>query len=118
MSHSTRVHRGALARILSKAALVGCLVVTASLARVPDAAATPVISIVPSSQNIIVGNLFSLDFLLGAALGAQDDVIDLYAYQLGVSYDSTRLTAVGVTEGSFLGTAGTTVFFPGDFSTP
>jgi hypothetical protein len=40
---------------------------------------------------------------------AIDDIADLYAYQLSINYDARYLRALNVTEGAFLGTAGSTV---------
>ena len=38
---------------------------------------------------------------------------DLYGYQLDLGFDPTIVTALGVTEGPFLGTGGSTLFIPG-----
>lgn len=40
---------------------------------------------------------------------AIDDIADLYAYQFSINYDARYLRALNVTEGTFLGTAGSTV---------
>jgi len=40
---------------------------------------------------------------------AIDDIADLYAYQFSINYDARYLRALNVTEGAFLGTAGSTV---------
>lgn len=41
------------------------------------------------------------------------DVSDLYTYQFSINYDARYLRAVGVTEGGFLGTGGSTFGDPG-----
>jgi hypothetical protein len=40
---------------------------------------------------------------------AIDDIADLYSYQFSINYDARYLRALNVTEGAFLGTAGSTV---------
>ena len=40
---------------------------------------------------------------------AINDIADLYAYQFSINYDARYLRALNVTEGAFLGTAGSTV---------
>jgi hypothetical protein len=40
---------------------------------------------------------------------AIDDIADLYSYQFSINYDARYLRALNVTEGPFLGTAGSTV---------
>lgn len=40
---------------------------------------------------------------------AIDDITDLYSYQFSINYDARYLRALNVTEGAFLGTAGSTV---------
>jgi hypothetical protein len=68
----------------------------------------------PQPGAINVGDIFSIDFLIGATdPGASDDVTDLYAYQFGVAYDPSILTANSVSEGVFLSSAGPTFFLPG-----
>lgn len=49
----------------------------------------------------------------GAALQlaiTASDVADLYAYQFDIQFDATRFSAVNLTQGGLLGTAGTTFF--------
>jgi len=42
------------------------------------------------------------------------DIVDLYAYQFTLNYNASLLQATGVTEGSFLGTVGSTSWYAGD----
>jgi|SRR5271166_5540059 len=65
-----------------------------------------VISVQPSALSVPVGQIFSLDIEVSG-------VSDLYAFQLDVDYTPSVLSAVGVTEGTFLPTAGATFFVPG-----
>jgi Cohesin domain len=65
-----------------------------------------VISVQPSGLSVPVGEIFSLDIEVSG-------VNDLYAFQLDVDYTPSVLSAVGVTEGTFLLTAGATFFVPG-----
>jgi hypothetical protein len=61
------------------------------LAGTGAARAEPILSIVPSSSNVIVGSLFSLDFVVGGTdPGTADDVEDLFAYQFGVARSIPR----------------------------
>jgi hypothetical protein len=65
-----------------------------------------VMSIQPSTFDTTVGQTFSLDVFISGA-------VDLYGYQFDIGFDPTILSAVSVTEGPFLASAGTTSFFPG-----
>jgi hypothetical protein len=53
-----------------------------------------------------VGDMITIDLNVTGAS-------DLYAFQLDLGFDPTILAAVSVTEGSFLPTGGSTIFFPG-----
>ncbi len=64
------------------------------------------VSIDPSSTTVGVGNTFSLNVDIA-------DVTDLYAFQFDVGFDPTLLAATSESEGPFLSSAGTTIFFPG-----
>src|SRR5262245_2161588 len=76
--------------------------------------ADPIISVLPSSSNIIAGSVFSLDFVVGATdPGPADDVDDLFAYQFGIRFNPFLFSANSVSEGSLLSSAGSTLFVPG-----
>jgi hypothetical protein len=68
--------------------------------------ALPIISLEPAAASVTEGSTFSLSIEIGAAL-------DLFAFQFDLTFDPTRLLAIGITEGPFLGSAGTTLFVPG-----
>ena len=92
-------------RIKSVAVSV-CLAALLLVSAAP-ASAAPILSVVPSSSNVTVGGVFTVDFLISG-------VTDLYAFQFGIAFDPTLLTAFPtITEGAFLSTAGTTAFIPG-----
>lgn len=61
-----------------------------------------------SPATVAQGSTFSVDVNISGA-------VDLYAFQLDLSFDPTLLEATSVSEGSFLngGVAGTTFFIPG-----
>ena len=64
------------------------------------------ISIQPTNLLINAGQSFSL------AVNATN-VTDLFAYQLDVAFDPTKIAATSITEGAFLPSGGTTFFIPG-----
>lgn len=64
------------------------------------------ISIQPTNLLINAGQSFSL------AVNASN-VTDLFAYQLDVAFDPTKIAATSITEGAFLPSGGTTFFIPG-----
>ncbi len=64
------------------------------------------ISVQPSTLNVTDGQTFSLDIDIV-------NITDLYAFQFDIGFDPTILAAVSVTEGSFLPSGGSTIFFPG-----
>jgi Cohesin domain len=65
-----------------------------------------VISVQPSALSVAVGQTFSLDIQISS-------VSDLYAFQFDLDFAPSVLAATGVTEGTFLLTAGGTFFVPG-----
>lgn len=70
----------------------------------PSTAAATTITV--DSTVVNVGAGFQLD--VGIA-----DVTDLFAYQVSVAFDPTRVQLSSITEGTFLSSAGSTLFFPG-----
>jgi hypothetical protein len=64
------------------------------------------VSVVGPPVNPSVGDTFAVSVTV---LG----VVDLYAYQLDLTFDPTLLSALSVSEGPFLPTGGTTFFIPG-----
>ena len=65
-----------------------------------------VLSVQPVSASVSTGQTFSV------TIGVTS-VSDLYAYQLDVDFNPAILSAVSVSEGSFLSSAGSTIFLPG-----
>lgn len=72
-----------------------------------NAEASVVLSMEPSNKIVNVGDNFSLDIAIS-------DVTDLFSYQFDIVFNSTILSAQAVNESSFLSTAGSTFFIPGD----
>lgn len=70
-----------------------------------QAMADPMIS-VPLSATATQGSSFTVSV-------SMFDAVDLYGYQFSLSFNPAVLQATSVTEGSFLGTAGSTFFGPG-----
>ena len=60
----------------------------------------------PPSSTTNVGSTISINIML-------TDVVDLYAFQFDLSFDPNVLSAVSVSEGAFLSSAGVTAFVPG-----
>jgi hypothetical protein len=84
------------------------------------AAAVPVISIEPSLQTVLQGTEFTVAVDIGTSDASSiDDVTDLFAFQLTVTYDPSILGVVSVDEGTFLSAVppGTGNFIPGDTTT-
>ncbi len=81
-------------------------VAAAALCSARPASAAPVVSLVPGSSTVIVGDVFTLDVAI-------DDVIDLYAYQFDINFDPLVLQADGIIEGAFLSIGGGTFYIPG-----
>ncbi|WP_445231823.1 cohesin domain-containing protein [Duganella rhizosphaerae] len=71
-----------------------------------QAAAGPILSILPSSPMVLPGQTFS-------ATVAIENASDLFAYQFDLAFNPGLLRITNVTEGSFLPSVGPTVFFPG-----
>ena len=70
-----------------------------------EASALPIVSI-DAPGAVIVGELFTVDVDI-------TDAVDLYAFQLKVTFDPLRLSAVDVQEGALLSSVDSTIFFPG-----
>jgi hypothetical protein len=64
--------------------------------------ADPVLSVVPASSTVNVGSSISYDINIS-------NVTDLYAYQFDLNFNPAIVSAVSITEGSFL----TSFFIPG-----
>ncbi|HLK69399.1 MAG TPA: cohesin domain-containing protein [Bryobacteraceae bacterium] len=64
------------------------------------------IDISPQSSSVSPGAVFTLDVNV-------DSVSDLYAYQFDLKFDANILQALSETEGDFLASAGSTLFFSG-----
>lgn len=71
-----------------------------------SAFAIPVLSISPTSMDVLPGDAFSLNVEIS-------DVIDLYAFQFDLTFDPALLAATAVAEGPFLLNGGSTFFIPG-----
>ena len=80
-----------------------CLLVGAV---VPQAAAIPIVSVQPSTQEVVVGQNFFVDISIS-------DVTDLFTWGMAVAFDPAVIEAIGDAEGPFLQTGGTTFFIPG-----
>lgn len=82
-------------------------VVLASIFSLPALAdGIPTLSIAPSSSTVSAGNNISLDVVISS-------VTDLFAFQFDLSVDPGTVSAVSITEGSFLPGGGATFFLPG-----
>lgn len=69
--------------------------------------ADAIVSIAPATSTVGVGGTVTLDVNIEGA-------VDLYAYQFDLSFDPTIVSAVSLTEGTFLTSGGgTTLFFAG-----
>jgi hypothetical protein len=78
-----------------------CTIFTSALAN----GVTPV-SIQPPLSSVGLGTIF--DVFVDIA-----DVLDLYAFQFDIGFDPAILSALNITEGSFLQSGGATIFVPG-----
>jgi hypothetical protein len=75
--------------------------------------ASPIVSISGPSA-VLIGDVFTLNVDIGTSdASSVDDVSDLFAYQLGVTFDPARFAVNSVAEGSFLASGGATFFLPG-----
>src|ERR1022692_4762920 len=81
------------------------VVLAAALLFVPLLTAQAVIS--PGSTDVSVNQVFTLPVDIAG-------VSDLYAFQFDLAFDPTILQLLSVSEGSFLPSAGSTFFIPGD----
>jgi hypothetical protein len=75
------------------------------LAGSPVAMAT-MVSIEPASKVSSVNDTFSLDIMI-------TDVTYLYGFQFDIDFSPSILSAMSITEGSFLPSGGSTLFIPG-----
>lgn len=82
-------------------------VVLASIFSLPALAdGVPALSISPASATVGAGNNVTLDVDIS-------NITDLYAFQFDVTFDPGTVSAVSITEGSFLPGGGPTFFLPG-----
>ena|SRR5579872_428830 len=71
-----------------------------------NAVADPILSIQPPSTSVIAGSTFAVDVNIS-------NVSDLFAFQFDINFTPGILSAISITEGSFLPSGGTTFFLPG-----
>jgi len=91
----------------SRRNLLALVILSAVLALSPPLVlADAIVSVLPSDPAPGVGSFFDISVNI-------DSVTDLYAYQFDISFDPAILSAISVTEGSFLPGEGTTFFIPG-----
>ncbi len=76
------------------------------LAGTSVAFADPIVSAVPETQNIAVGNTFTVDIDV-------NNVADLYDYQFSLVFDPAYLQADSITEGALFANTGDSFFSPG-----
>ena len=86
--------------------LIGLALVSVLASAPSRALADPIVSIQPSASTHSVGTFF--DVFIDIA-----SVTDLFAHQFDITFDPAILSAIGITEGPFLGTGGSTFFIPG-----
>ncbi|HEX5479323.1 MAG TPA: cohesin domain-containing protein, partial [Dehalococcoidia bacterium] len=90
-----------------------CPTATPTFTPGPTFTPTPVLPtglrVLPVTQDVFQTGTFSFDVVV-------DSVADLGAYEIGIDYDPSLVSFVGVTNGSFLGSSGRTVQCP-SFST-
>jgi hypothetical protein len=89
------------------------MTLSAVMALVTPANAAPIVTIQSATPSVTLGTPVTVDVQVGAQAGAADDVVDLYAYQFSISFDPLLLSAQSIFEGSFLSSAGSTIFVPG-----
>ena len=66
-----------------------------------QAYAAPILTASPTPNPVTVGSSVDLNVMIS-------DIADLYAYEFTLTFDARLLRATAITEGGFLGTAGTT----------
>jgi len=81
-------------------------VVLWSIFFVASACADSILSIQPSNTSIAVGSTFAVDVNIS-------NVSDLYAFQFDLTFTPGLLSAISITEGSFLSGGGPATFLPG-----
>jgi hypothetical protein len=87
---------------------VGLLIAAVSAARSPNdtiAAQGATVSLVPSSQNVQIGETFTVDVVI-------DNATNLAAYEFRITYDPNILKIEGVTQTDFLRSTGRGVMCP------
>jgi hypothetical protein len=85
-----------------------CAIVVAGVLVAPQqAAATPIVSLVPSLPSVAVGGTTTVNVNISNA-------VDVYAFQFDLGFNSLRVAASNLVEGSFLAGGGDTFFVPGD----
>jgi hypothetical protein len=93
---------------------VGLLIAAVSAARAPDdtsAAQGATVNILPSSQNVQLGDTFTIDV-------AAENVTNLAAFEFTISFDPDILSVVGIQKSDFLGSTGREVSCEGPFTEP
>jgi hypothetical protein len=87
-------------------AAIAAMLIALGLASPSLADSVAVVSIDPPSSSVNVGDNFALDVNIS-------NVTDLYGFQFDLSLAPGVLSAVSITEGSFLAGGGATFFIPG-----
>lgn len=90
---------------LSKARFYSALLALGAIAG--PALADPQLTFAAAANPVQQGSTVAVQVMISG-------VVDLYAYNFSVSFDPSLLQVVGITEGGFLGSGGTTVFGAGD----
>jgi hypothetical protein len=85
---------------------VSLVLVLLSAFVLPHAFADPILSIQPASTSVAPAGTFAVDVNVA-------NVSDLFAFGFDIGFNPGTLSAVSVTEGSFLPGGGTTFFLPG-----
>jgi general secretion pathway protein D len=82
------------------------VIVLTALCFVPaPVSAAPILSVSPTSSDLLIGDPFTLDVSV-------ENVTDLYAFQFNITFDPTVLRVDDVLEGAFLSSGGPTLFVP------
>jgi hypothetical protein len=82
-----------------------CIALLLGAVAVP-ALAAPIVTVVTTPGTPVVGSTVDVDVMISG-------VSDLYAYQFSLGFDPALMQAAAATEGSFLGTGGSTFGDPG-----